>query len=95
MTRWNSFRVILPLPSASHDLNKSITRALFWWDGLSLIQQRTPTSRDRFVDVVESALLMQHEGFVQAAIANLGKDLDKHNDDGGDGATKDGTAASK
>ena len=54
----------------------AITRALIWWDGLSLIQQRMPTSRDRFVDVVETALLMQHQGFVQAAIENLGKELD-------------------
>ena len=54
----------------------AITRALIWWDGLSLIQQRMPTSRDRFVDVVETALLMQHQGFVQASIENLGKELD-------------------
>ncbi len=52
-----------------------ITRALMWWDGLSLIQQRMPTNKDRFVDVVETALLMQHRGFVEAAIANISTGL--------------------
>ena len=53
----------------------AILRVLVWWDGLSLIQQRMPASKDRLVDVVETALVMQHQGFVQGAIANLGKDL--------------------
>jgi hypothetical protein len=53
----------------------TIMRTLIWWDGLSLIQQRMPTNKDRFVDIVETALLMQHQGFVEGAISNLGKDL--------------------
>ena len=53
----------------------AITRVLVWWDGLSLIQQRMPNSKDRLVDVVESALVMQNQGFIQGAISNLGKEL--------------------
>ena len=61
----------------------AITRVLIWWDGLSLIQQRMPASKDRLVDVVESALVMQHQGFVQGAIANLSKDLQEDKVGGG------------
>ena len=61
----------------------AITRVLVWWDGLSLIQQRMPNSKDRLVDVVESALVMQNQGFIQGAISNLGKELPD-----GDGAGK-------
>ena len=67
----------------------AITRVLVWWDGLSLIQQRMPNSKDRLVDVVESALVMQHAGFVQGAISNLGKDMP----DGGESDRDGGKAA--
>ena len=53
----------------------ALLRVLLWWDGLSLVQQRTPSTKDELVDVVESALLMQHQGYVEGALANLGKDL--------------------
>ena len=78
----------------------AIMRVLIWWDGLSLIQQRMPASKDHLVDVVESALVMQHQGFVQGAIANLGKDLQDDKGGGGGGdrvarGTDSGKADSK
>ena len=61
---------------AANATTLALTRVLVWWDGLSLIQQRMPAAKDRLVDVVESALVMQQQGFVQVAIANLGRDMD-------------------
>ena len=35
----------------------ALTRVLLWWDGLSLIQQRMPATRDRLVETCETAML--------------------------------------
>ena len=67
----------------------ALVRVLLWWDGLSLVQQRTPSSKDQLVDVVEHALLMQHRGYVEGALAMLGKGLEgprpkRDEEDGGE-----------
>ena len=54
----------------------ALVRVLLWWDGLSLVQQRTPSSKEQLVDVVEHALLMQHQEYVQGALTMLGKGLE-------------------
>ena len=59
---------------AANATTLALTRVLVWWDGLSLIQQRMPSSKHKLVDLVETALLLQEEGFVQGALASLGKE---------------------
>ena len=69
---------------AANATTLALTRVLVWWDGLSLIQQRMPSSKHKLVDLVETALLMQEEGFVQGALANLAKEAGE--DEQGDAA---------
>ena len=49
----------------------ALTKVLLWWDGLGVIQQRMPASKEYLVDAVETALLIQHEAYVQGALASL------------------------
>ena len=53
----------------------ALTRVLLWWDGLSLIQQRMPATRDRLVETCETAMLLRHNGYAAGALVSLGKDL--------------------
>ena len=72
----------------------ALTRAYMWWNGLSTIQQRMPESKDTLVDVVESAVLLQEQSFVQGALANLEKTTRnmKLSADGDDAASADSGA---
>ena len=53
----------------------ALTRVLLWWDGLRLIQQRMPATRDRLVETCETAMLLRHNGYAAGALVSLGKDL--------------------
>jgi len=51
----------------------SLMRAHIAWNSLSKIQQRMPENKDRLVDAVEGAILVQQESFVQNILSNLRK----------------------
>ena len=53
----------------------ALTKVLLWWDGLSLIQQRMPATRDRLVETCETAMLLRHNGYAAGALVSLGNDL--------------------
>jgi hypothetical protein len=79
------FQLETSLPAVNSTV-VALTRVLVWWDGLSLIQQRMPASRDRLVDECEHAVVMQHQGYARGSLASLGKEL------GGSADAKDGGA---
>lgn len=49
----------------------TLVKLLLWWDGLSVIQQRMPRSKEFLVESAEAAVLMQHEAYTQSALAAL------------------------
>jgi hypothetical protein len=55
----------------------TLTGLLFWWDGLSLIQQRMPSTKDRLVQMAETAILLQHQAYAQDALGTA-EDNDGH-----------------